>query len=129
MDKITHDVRLAQWAEVVKQCQCRPEGVPIRTWCRQNGVNEKIYFYWQRRVRKEVFDQATAIAPLHHDECAVSLVEVPKAALLSDENEIVQKTGAIPDAVIRTGGIEIEIHNSLSPLMLKSILEVAVNAR
>ena len=129
MDKITHDVRLAQWAEVVKQCQSRPEGIPIRTWCRQNGVNEKVYFYWQRRVRKEVFNQATAIAPLNSDECAVSLVEVPKAALKFDENEIVQKTETTPDAVIRTGSMEIEIRNSLSPLMLKSILEVAVHAR
>jgi hypothetical protein len=129
MDKITHDVRLAQWAEVVKQCLSRPEGVSIKAWCRQNGVNEKIYFYWQRRVRKEVFNQATAITPLQSDDRTVSLVEIPKTALLSDENEIVPKTVTTPDAVIRTGSIEIEIRNSLSPLMLKSILEVAVHAR
>ena len=45
MDKITHDVRLAQWTEVIKQCQTRPEGISVKTWCRQNGVNEKVYFY------------------------------------------------------------------------------------
>lgn len=125
MDKITHDVRLAQWAEVVKQCQSRPEGVSIKAWCRQNGVNEKIYFYWQRRVRKEVFNQATAITPLQSDDRTVSLVEIPKTVLLSDENEIVPKTVTTPDAVIRTGSIEIEIRNSLSPLILKSILEAS----
>ncbi len=129
MDKITHDVRLAQWTEVIKQCQTRPEGISVKTWCRQNGVNEKVYFYWQRRVRKEVFNQATAITPLHSDECAVSLVEVPKTALMSSEDEIVQTAVTTPDAVIRTGGMENEIRNSLSPLMLKSILEVVVHAR
>jgi len=32
MDKITHEVRLAQWAEVVKQCQSRPSGMSANTW-------------------------------------------------------------------------------------------------
>ena len=40
-----------------------------------------------------------------------------------------QNTIQAPDAVIRAGNMEIEIHNSLSPKMLKSILEVAVHAR
>lgn len=29
MDKITHDVRLAQWTEVIKQCQTHPEGISV----------------------------------------------------------------------------------------------------
>ena len=29
MDQITHEVRLARWKEVIKQCQSRPEGHSI----------------------------------------------------------------------------------------------------
>ncbi|SEM26008.1 hypothetical protein SAMN04487770_13110 [Butyrivibrio sp. ob235] len=35
----------------------------------------------------------------------------------------------LPDAIIKTGRMVIQIHNSLSPILLKSIMEVAVHAR
>ena len=41
MDKITHEVRLAQWAEVVKQCQARPSGMSANTWLKENGIAVK----------------------------------------------------------------------------------------
>ena len=55
MDKITHEVRLAQWAEVVRQCQTRPAGMSANTWLKENGIAVKNYYYWQRRVRNEVY--------------------------------------------------------------------------
>ena len=64
MDKTTRDVRLAHWTEVVKQCQSRPTGMTIRDWVNENGINEKQYHYWQRRVREEVFNKATSLAQL-----------------------------------------------------------------
>ena len=63
MDNITHEVRLAHWAEIVKQCQNRPEGMSANTWLKQNGIAIKNYYYWQRRVRNEVFDQITSAFP------------------------------------------------------------------
>jgi hypothetical protein len=52
----------------------------------------------------------------------VTFAEVPSEALeLPILNGTSQNTMQTPDAVIRAGKMEIEIHNSLSLMMLKSI--------
>ena len=56
--------------------------------------------------------------------------EVPDEVFnTSSEPTDIQQGMQSPDAVIKTGHMEIEIHNSLSPMLLKSIMEVAVRAR
>lgn len=130
MDQITHEVRLAQWAEIIRNCQLRPEGQSVKDWVADNGMNIKTYYYWQRRVRKELYNQATSLAPVSKASTEVTFAEVPGEALeLPVLNNKPQKTVQTPDAVIRARNLEIEIHNSLSPMMLKSILEVAAHAR
>lgn len=54
MDNTTHQVRLAQWIEIVEACNRRPEGMTAKQWLNDNNISEKTYYYWQRRVRKEV---------------------------------------------------------------------------
>ena len=57
MDACTHEVRLNQWKLIIEQCQSRPDGQTARPWMAENGVQEKTYYYWLRRVRKEVYSQ------------------------------------------------------------------------
>ena len=48
--RIKNEVRLKQWAEMV---QLRNEsGLNVSQWCRQNGINQKTYYYRLNRVRK-----------------------------------------------------------------------------
>ena len=130
MDKITHEVRLAKWAEVVKQCQARPSGMSANTWLKENGIAVKNYYYWQRRVRNEVYNQANALVSVGNTHNEISFAEVPGEVFNpSSEPTDIQQGMHSPDAVIKTGHMEIEIHNSLSPMLLKSIMEVAVRAR
>jgi len=130
MDKITHEVRLAQWAEVVKQCQSRPEGMSANAWLKENGIAVKNYYYWQRRVRNEVYNQVTALAPVGNAQNEVTFAEVPSDLINKQETTVeTSSETTFPDAVIKTGHMEIQIHNSLSPMLLKSIMEVADRAR
>ena len=129
MDKITHEVRLAQWAEIIRNCQLRPQGQSIKKWLAEQGINEKTYYYWQRRVRKEVYDQSTSITPLAESKTDITFTEVPNEVLDTSSPDPTTNTSAAPDALIRLKNMEIEIRNSLSPSILKSILEVATRAR
>ena len=48
--EMTTRVRLTHWAGVM---QARSKsGQSVRRWCRDNGVNEKTYYYWQRKLRE-----------------------------------------------------------------------------
>ena len=57
MDQITHDVRGSQWLEIITQCQNRPEGTTAKQWMADNGINEKSYYYWLRKFRKQAYSQ------------------------------------------------------------------------
>lgn len=51
MGKITHKVRCEQWTSIIKECLA--SGMPKTTWCREHGISDKAFFYWQRILREE----------------------------------------------------------------------------
>ena len=57
MDQITYEMRLKNWEHVVEECNRRPEGVTVKQWFSENGINVKVYYYWLRRVRQAAYDQ------------------------------------------------------------------------
>ncbi|MCD7832537.1 MAG: IS66 family insertion sequence element accessory protein TnpB [Lachnospiraceae bacterium] len=64
MDKTTHDVRLAHWKQIIEQCRSRPEGQTAKQWLSENGINDKSYYYWLRKIRKQVYEESSATAML-----------------------------------------------------------------
>ena len=51
MDKTTHEIRLANWKQLIEQCASRPKGQTTHQWITEHGVSEKQYYNWQRQVR------------------------------------------------------------------------------
>ncbi len=45
---ISQQERMEVWAERIMAC--RNSGMSVRAWCLDNGLNEKSYFYWQRKL-------------------------------------------------------------------------------
>lgn len=54
---VAQQVRLKQWAEQIRDCQNRPEGMDGKTWCVQNNITKASYYYRLRRVREVYLDQ------------------------------------------------------------------------
>lgn len=48
--QVTHEVRLKHWSEVLRRR--RESGRTIRSFCRTEGICEKTYYYWQKRIRQ-----------------------------------------------------------------------------
>ena len=47
---IAAEYRLSHWAGIVRE---RAEkGVSVRLYCREAGIHENTYFYWQRKLRE-----------------------------------------------------------------------------
>lgn len=53
MDKITHQVRVEHWTRIMNECL--NSGMNKTECCRDNGISDKQFFYWQRILRKESF--------------------------------------------------------------------------
>ena len=127
MDKITHEIRLSNWKAVIEQCSLRPEGQTVKQWLADNGINEKTYYYWQRRVRKEVFGQNGLPQEAGHQEPAsVSFAEIPVIPVQAEPS---LETSFHADAVIRTGNTTIGLSNSISDRLLERIIGGLVHAR
>jgi hypothetical protein len=61
--EIKQKVRLTEWAEQI-QSQMQ-SGLSVRSWCAQNGINPKTYYYRLRRVCEECVEAAPAVVPLN----------------------------------------------------------------
>ena len=59
MDKVMaarNEYREQQWALVIKECA--DSGLTNKEYCRQHGISEKSFYYWLRKLRKQVCEQA-----------------------------------------------------------------------
>lgn len=113
MDKSTREVRLATWAGVIREC--RQSGMTVRNWCSQNNVNEKQFYYWQRCVRKELYEAATSENALSVE--SNRFVELP----VPHENTVL-RTDFQTVAIAHIGNASIELSNSASPELIHALL-------
>jgi len=119
MDQITHNVRRQNWLNIITQCQNRPSGTSVHQWCIDNEVGEKAYYYWLRKLRREVHDSATQLSTINSN-CDIAFVEMPisEPVLKSQDSNALASV-----AVIRKNGIEIEINNSVSERLLSLLIK------
>lgn len=128
MDRTTHQVRLANWAKIIEQCNNRPAGTTAKQWLRDNGISEKSYYYWLRKLRQEAYTNAgkefPAVSASREQQPAVTFAEIP---LPDQQNSMTDTFRA--DAVIHTGTMVIGISNTISDTLLSRLLKVAHHAR
>lgn len=122
MDKTTHEVRIANWRSIIEQCQARPEGQSAKQWLADNGISEKNYYYWQRKVRQETYALISSKVTPAADPEPVAFAELP---FISPKDGL---QSFIPDAVMRRGQIVLELSNTISDRLLDRLMEVAGHA-
>ena len=59
---IAQQTRLSEWAEQIKDCQNRPQGMKIDEWCQMHGIT-KANYYWRLRKVREAFLEVADITP------------------------------------------------------------------
>lgn len=132
MDQITHNVRSAQWLEIVTQCQNRPEGTTVKQWLSDNGIKEKAYYYWLRKFRKQAYAQMHLSSTEVSVGSDISFAEVsipdqrPTGILKATEETTVEAIR--PVAVIKNTDITIALTNEVSDSLLSRILREVAHA-
>ena len=124
MDKITHQVRAEHWTKIMNECI--NSGMSKTAWCRANGISEKQFFYWQRILRREAFENSRnaslpavggtdqELTPVTQRTVSFTELKLPSSS---------QNTAPVfhPDLVIRKGDLILEISNSASDELLSRI--------
>ena len=118
MEKITHQMRLQQWSKIISECLA--SGQNKTAWCREHGISDKSFFYWQRRLREEAYistvDSSSLPAVSVPAESSVDFVE-----LRLPEQSAVSSASFRPDVIIRKDSFSLEISNTASAELLSRI--------
>lgn len=131
MDREVHEVRLANWKQLILQCQNRPAGMTQKEWMNQHNIPESQFYYWLRRVRREALAE---MADTDSKESSLAVTEVSRLASpvafaeidLTKVQEYGQQNSA--SAVIRIGKLSIELSNTADERLISGILKAASHA-
>lgn len=55
--EVRDEYRAQQWALVIQECSA--SGLSNREFCRQRGISEKSFYYWQRKMRTQLIEAAS----------------------------------------------------------------------
>lgn len=110
---VVRQVRLQQWAKQIRDCQNRPKGMDVETWCARNNLTKANYYYRLRRVREVYLEQVQETA-------ASAFVELPIPSAASSEPQKISRSVTSDDTVpvicIRnTKGLSAEIFSDWLP--------------
>ena len=117
--QLTQDVRLRHWAEQMHSRQDR--GLSIREWCREQGIAEKTYYYWQRKLR------AAAAEHLTHKTDSDSQALVPGGWALCESTKPAPAADGETTLPIEIGHCRIMVDNDTDPDLLTKVCRVLVS--
>ena len=67
--ELKHRAKLQEWAAQIQNC--RSSGLPVRAWCRQEGINASTYYRWERELLTAADQAPCSAVP------AVTFAELP----------------------------------------------------
>jgi len=115
---VAQQTRLNQWAEQIRDCNNRPQGMTVDDWCLENGITRANYYWRLRKVREallSVADSTPTFVELKEPEPVPS---VPEPVNEENSSSVV--------AVIKKNSYSIEITSQASTSFLQNLLE-AIN--
>lgn len=54
--EVRHEYRMEQWRQIIQDCQ--ESGLSDKAYCEQQGISEKTYYYWLRKLRKLAMERS-----------------------------------------------------------------------
>ena len=108
-------------ATQTRECQSRPKGMDVETWCAQNNLIKANYYYRLRRVREVCLEQFQTTENPTFVELPVPEKETV-CAEPATESSFTEK--AEPVLRIKSNsGLCVEVFSDISPTLLRQVIE------
>lgn len=114
VQKLTHEVRLQQWGKRVKDCRC--SGKSVQSWCAEQNINIKTYYYWQKKVCQLTCRDLAINAP--QPSMAVNAPAIPVFAELRKPDT---PSGQLA-LTIQRNQLEIQIYRGADAAIVEKVL-------
>ena len=127
MDQCTHEVRAEYWKKIIQACDQRPAGQSAKSWMDEHGICEQSYYHWQRRFRKQAYEEmkGNTSVPAVAEKTELTFVEIP--CRTSEETNTYMVSDK-PVATIRTATLQIDISNEIPDALLTRIIREVSHA-
>lgn len=104
--QFTQQYRQEKWSQII--CHKAESGLSVRAFCQREGINEKSYYYWLKKIRAA----ACQVLP-NPSGVKFALLEPPSQPL------------AIPTKItIHCGHLSMDVYDSTSEALLKNTLRI-----
>lgn len=123
MELKAKEIRKQQWMEIITNCN--NSGMNKTQWCRENGINAKSFFYYQKVLRDEMIEKAESGCSVPSFVDVTPQLQAPDTygttspAFEQHEQSMIAQVNSKPDLVIRKGDLTFEISNTISPTLLR----------
>ena len=107
--ELKHQTKLQEWAAQIQNC--RSSGLPVRAWCRQEGINATTYYRWEREF----------LALAETEPC--SSVSAVRFAELSAPKQV-SRNVAERCATLHIGKASLDIYPGCDAEQLKMLVEL-----
>ena len=116
---IAGQYRLQEWATQVRECQSRPAGMSVVSWCACHGITKANYYYRLRRVREACLEAIQKKMPVQQ------VVPVQPELLQQQEQK---GSNAQAGLDISTKGFSVHVTESTPMPLLAAVLGVIRDA-
>ena len=116
---IAERCRLQEWAVQIRDCQNRPAGMSVVSWCACHDITKANYYYRLRRVREACLESASP-------ELSARQIVPVEPALLQQKETVYTGSDHGPDLSIK--GCSIHITEDTSMQLLSKVPEAVRNA-
>ena len=95
--------KIMMWAEII--ADCRSSHLPVKTWCKENGVSPGTFYKWQKRL-----------FALSQEQQSSRFTEVTQVRNFSATNEIA--------VTLYIDGGQVDIHNGADMATVEAIVRL-----
>ena len=117
---VAEQCRLQEWAAQIRECQRRPAGMSIASWCACHGITKANYYYRLRRVREACLESISG------ENLPQQIVRVRPEILRVDEKNSRDAQRGL-DISIKEYSIHVTESSSMS--LLEEVLKVVRHAQ
>ena len=107
--ELKHHAKQQEWAAQIQNC--RSSGLPVRAWCRQEGINASTYYRWERELLTAANQAPCSGVP------AVTFAELPAPKQVS--RNVSERC-----ATLRIGSASLDIYSGYDAEQLKMLVEL-----
>lgn len=103
---IKHAAKMSEWGEHIRAC--RSSGKPVSVWCKENNINVKSYYRWERLYIAQATAQMSEAPVLQTGLVRIEPERLPEAVpALMDAN--MHHRSSTHGIILKYGSAELEL--------------------